>query len=367
MKKAIALLIGALFLSPCFAQNNIGVGTTSPHASAKVDVQSTTQGMLVPRMKNTQRLAIPSPANGLLVFDTTTNSFWFHNGTKWVELVGNDRGMRDTDGDTRVEVERFADEDRVRITAGNADVARFGANDIFLNGRTSIGTPTKRGLLTIRGADDIEFGPTLFMYGNGSDQTQSGRIRFSEGTATTNWRGGYLHYDGNFNRMHLGVHNNADKLASSDFNALSILRGNGFVGINNQSPLHRLSVNGTFKADDGAGINVETNGTQIILKAGQTEVIINENGKIKIATSNQDIDLTSMSGDINLASTTGNINLSGLNVNINSTVQTKINGIQVLINSANNAQPAARVGDTVGVNGSAGTIATGSTSVFIGN
>lgn len=52
---------------------NIGVGTTTPVASAKVDVTSTTQGFLPPRMTTTQRDAISSPAAGLLIYNTTTN------------------------------------------------------------------------------------------------------------------------------------------------------------------------------------------------------------------------------------------------------------------------------------------------------
>lgn len=46
------------------------LGTSSPHASAKVHITSTSQGAIICNMTTTQRLAIPSPANGLIVFDT---------------------------------------------------------------------------------------------------------------------------------------------------------------------------------------------------------------------------------------------------------------------------------------------------------
>ena len=71
MKQGI-LLFGALclFFTGAMAQNNVGIGTTTPNASAALDVQSTTQGMLVPRMTAAQRGLIGTPATGLLVYQT---------------------------------------------------------------------------------------------------------------------------------------------------------------------------------------------------------------------------------------------------------------------------------------------------------
>lgn len=73
-------------LSQVVMAQNVGIGTITPHASAKLDIESTTKGILIPRMSNAQRTAIASPAKGLLVFDNTTNSFWFYNGTAWQDL-----------------------------------------------------------------------------------------------------------------------------------------------------------------------------------------------------------------------------------------------------------------------------------------
>ena len=65
---------------------SVGMGTTSPAASAKLDLTSTTQGFLPPRMTNTQRLAISSPAVGLIVYVTTTveEGLWVYQSTGWV-------------------------------------------------------------------------------------------------------------------------------------------------------------------------------------------------------------------------------------------------------------------------------------------
>lgn len=69
----------------------VGVNTTGAPAnsSAILDVSSTTQGMLVPRMTEAQRTAIASPATGLLVYQTDmTAGFYFYNGTVWTSLNG---------------------------------------------------------------------------------------------------------------------------------------------------------------------------------------------------------------------------------------------------------------------------------------
>mgnify|MGYP001602938948 CR=1 FL=1 len=52
---------------------SFGLGVNEPDASAKVDITSTTQGILPPRMTSTQRDAISSPAAGLLIYNTTLN------------------------------------------------------------------------------------------------------------------------------------------------------------------------------------------------------------------------------------------------------------------------------------------------------
>ena len=66
---------------------SVGINT-APDNSAVLDVVSTSKGILIPRMSSTQRNAIASPANGLLVFDTNTQSFWYRLSSGWTELAG---------------------------------------------------------------------------------------------------------------------------------------------------------------------------------------------------------------------------------------------------------------------------------------
>ncbi|GAL61934.1 hypothetical protein [Algibacter lectus] len=82
----IGLLFLVLFQIPTYAQ--VGIGTTTPDASSILDIESTTQGILTPRMTTAQRIAIASPAEGLMVFDTDEGSFFYFDSTVWVELEG---------------------------------------------------------------------------------------------------------------------------------------------------------------------------------------------------------------------------------------------------------------------------------------
>ena len=68
-----------------FTTGSLGLGVDPPNATAILDVSSTTQGMLAPRMTTVQRLAITNPANGLIVFDTDTKSLQVYDavGESW--------------------------------------------------------------------------------------------------------------------------------------------------------------------------------------------------------------------------------------------------------------------------------------------
>src|SRR5687767_11255010 len=68
------------------AQVAVNTTNTAPHSSAIFDVSSTSKGLLIPRMTTLQRTAIASPAQGLLVYDTNTSSFWFYKVSAWTNL-----------------------------------------------------------------------------------------------------------------------------------------------------------------------------------------------------------------------------------------------------------------------------------------
>ena len=70
----------------------LGVGTTSINASAILQIDSTTKGFLMPRMRASEAEAISTPGEGLLIYvndtsDVFTSKGWYgYNGTAWEKL-----------------------------------------------------------------------------------------------------------------------------------------------------------------------------------------------------------------------------------------------------------------------------------------
>jgi hypothetical protein len=93
MSKQILFFIGLFFSMHLFAQT--GIGTTTPDASAKLDVSSTNKGFLPPRVTLTcisDNSTIASPATGLLVYNTGTNvglaaGYYYWNGNAWATIA----------------------------------------------------------------------------------------------------------------------------------------------------------------------------------------------------------------------------------------------------------------------------------------
>jgi hypothetical protein len=66
---------------------NILINTTTDLPSSKLTIESTTQGVLFPRMTTTQKNAIATPATGLVVFDTTLNKLCVRGASAWETIT----------------------------------------------------------------------------------------------------------------------------------------------------------------------------------------------------------------------------------------------------------------------------------------
>ncbi len=63
--------------------SQVGIGTTSPDASSILELNTNSAGFLPPRLTTAQRDAITTPAQGLFIYNTTTNCFQYFDGTTW--------------------------------------------------------------------------------------------------------------------------------------------------------------------------------------------------------------------------------------------------------------------------------------------
>src|SRR6187455_1578933 len=91
MKTGTYLVICMLMLLLSVHHNvngqGIGINILSPDASSMLEIASTSKGLLTPRMTTAQRVAIAAPANGLLVYDISLNSFYFFDGVIWKPIA----------------------------------------------------------------------------------------------------------------------------------------------------------------------------------------------------------------------------------------------------------------------------------------
>jgi hypothetical protein len=85
-RHVITLVTGLIQL---LVAQGVGIGTSTPHPSAILELSSTTKGLLIPRLTEAERQALPDPATGLLIFNTTTGELNFYNGSSWRRIPSN--------------------------------------------------------------------------------------------------------------------------------------------------------------------------------------------------------------------------------------------------------------------------------------
>jgi FG-GAP repeat len=143
----LSFLTGLTFFVQAQDQN-VGIGTTSPNSSAVLDVNSSTKGMLIPRLTTAQRKAISTPAMGLLVFDIDKGAVMFFDGHAWRALSFTDENK--TDPQSRPSQQPAASAgfgSRVSISGDYAIVGapRYGASGILNMGLAYIFNKTSNG------------------------------------------------------------------------------------------------------------------------------------------------------------------------------------------------------------------------------
>ncbi len=140
LRKEIKIAVMLLCIAVNATAQSVGIGTATPDASAMLEIKSINKGLLIPRTSTSSRIAIVNPAKGLMVYDTTINSFWYYNGASW-GVVG---------------------------SAGGASSWAANGSDIYSTnaGNVGIGTTAPIGKLDIRAASSYT-SPALTIYDTG--------------------------------------------------------------------------------------------------------------------------------------------------------------------------------------------------------
>ncbi|MCE7740488.1 MAG: hypothetical protein GPJ50_14025, partial [Candidatus Heimdallarchaeota archaeon] len=78
----------------------VGISEVSitPHASSILELRSTQRGFLTPRMTSAERDAIPTPATGLIIYNTTTDKLNIYDGSTWLVLFSGNNGVNSITG-----------------------------------------------------------------------------------------------------------------------------------------------------------------------------------------------------------------------------------------------------------------------------
>ena len=96
MEKKSILAVFILFVCSFGKAQNIGIGTSTPHASAILDINHSSKGLLIPRMSSQQILNIHQPAKSLMVYDSSANQLMVNKGTSaspnWLPIGGSSSG-----------------------------------------------------------------------------------------------------------------------------------------------------------------------------------------------------------------------------------------------------------------------------------
>ena len=137
----------------------VGININTPDASSALDIESTTGGILIPRMTEAQRDAIVLPALGLMIYQMDEISgFYFYDGNAWTKINGSNATITAGTGVTvssgKVSIGQavgvsdnvtFGEVSATTFDIGGADIASTAAELNILDGGTTASTVTLSG------------------------------------------------------------------------------------------------------------------------------------------------------------------------------------------------------------------------------
>lgn len=238
--KHVFLYLAAFFSTLFAAGQSVGINETgaAPFAGAILDIQSTSKGLLIPRMNTTQRLGITNVTQGLMIYDTDLNQFMFYN-SGW-KTMGN-QGWNLT-GNTALTASQFLgsiDATAVRFRSNNQERMRIEANGNLqlLSDQQSI---------LFANATATTNAPMMYMFPSGTQNRDRMLLALSPA----------------FPKAGIEIRDSSDAIFFRDISArrFAFELGTGNMGIGVEDPSFRLDLAGSMRiksvgsAPNSAGI-----------------------------------------------------------------------------------------------------------------
>jgi trimeric autotransporter adhesin len=236
------------------SQAQVGIGTSTPHNSAQLEISSINKGVLIPRMTAVQRVAITTPAIGLLVYQTDAAvGFYYYNGSNWLQLsINNGWSVNGNAGTTTSNFIGTTDWQPLIFKAGNNLVGQlYPAGD-----NTSIG---QLALKASTGKNNTAFGTSSLEYNtSGASNTAIGEASLRMNASgsynvASGWNALYTNTDGRnntaigFNALYFNATTNGNTALGSE--ALYNNKAEGNTGLGYLSLYS--NANGTYNTAVG--------------------------------------------------------------------------------------------------------------------
>lgn len=224
--KIICTYISLLIFTHNTFSQDVGINTTTPHASAILELNSFQKGLLIPRMLKAEREAITAP-NGLTVFQTDGQSgfYYYQSATIGWKIIGTAALLSDNDNNTRLHVEKNPDENIVRGELDGVEYFNLQKNnfnkvrlEFISNENISIGDSSA--MKTTTGKRNIAFGNTTLCNNTiGNDNIAFGNRALYNSKSDQNIAIGNetMIYDSTYLDGGISIGNKAGRTSSSDY------------------------------------------------------------------------------------------------------------------------------------------------------
>jgi hypothetical protein len=198
MKKTMLLIFTGILFSWAAMAQSVGINNTTPDASAILDIQSKTKGLLIPRMLQQERLLIATPATGLLVYQTNfTPGYYYYTGSSWQQLANSGTNYWAPNG-----------------------------SDIYNTNTGNVGIGTTTPINKLQIGDPPGFSGNDIAIGNGIQG-----MSFSQSPTSSIW------------------------YTNTHFSLMPYNGGNGYVGVGIDNPFYKLDVGDRMRIRSGSATN----------------------------------------------------------------------------------------------------------------